>query len=154
MVETPTRTDDVKKCRNAYKNINRKRHPVLFESPVESASESAITNVLPSALPSQQKVAVLISNRLETIVEEDIPKDPVLIGSAKLLSTSECDGIKVKKSQMFMVCNSCREHRVVQKRKKNSRLCAACKNKSCCQDWQKERREANWDQYVSLATET
>ena len=60
-----------KKCRSAYKNINRTRHPVLFESPVKSASESALTNLLHSVLPTQNKIAVVVSNRLETIVEEE-----------------------------------------------------------------------------------
>ncbi len=83
-------------------------------------------------LPSGIRIGEVVSERLETIAENDIPKDPVLIELAKLLSLSECNGVKVGNAQMFMVCVECREHRVIQRRKAHSNLCMKCKNKSTC----------------------
>ena len=102
-----------KRCRNAYKNMNRNKHPALFSPTPVSIRAPASTTPLISMFPSDERISVVVSDRLKTIDKKDTPKDPVLIKSAKLLGVNECDGIDVGKSKIFLVYVMCKNHRVI-----------------------------------------
>ena len=137
-----------RKCRSAYNNTNRRRHPKLFEP------TSIVTPSMSLVLPSNEKLCSVIKERLEVIQKSDINTDSVLKQAARLLMANNCDGIECGKHKMFMVCRDCKSHRVCRKQSNNGSLCTKCKNKSTVKDWQLERRVKNQAQRVSPHSST
>ena len=83
-----------KKCSNVYKNLNKRRHPKMFEDPALK-------------MLSNEELGKKVSDRLKDINESDISSDKVLIQLAKFLNANGCNRVDIGKSRMFMICQCC-----------------------------------------------
>ena len=148
-------------CRSAYKNMTPDRHPQLFCAPTAasaSATDTATTTARPtsptSVIPAEEDIGRSVEERLKVIANEDITTDPELKYWALLIHHKGIPGVEIDGSQMFRVCQNCKDYSICQKRVNNSDTCPACARKRSCKKWQQERRKANFDQRTHPQSKT
>jgi len=130
-----------KKCSNVYKNLNKRRHPKMFEDPALK-------------MLSNEELGKKVSRRLKGIDESDISSDKVLKQLAKFLIANGCDRVDIGKSRMFMICHCCDGHRVCKQKKNNGSLCSTCKTKESVKANREKKRIENHDQRTSPHSNT
>ncbi|KAL7532996.1 hypothetical protein ACHAXR_004981 [Thalassiosira sp. AJA248-18] len=128
------------KCRSLYKNINRTKHPLLFQPAISSASIPAAASTL---IPSVSEVQRTVAARIKLLDEDEVPQDKEMKEAAEVLKLNKCQQIEVGNSKMFIVCSNCTSPRICQKRSTNVNLCKDCQSSTTTNNWIQKRREGN-----------
>ena len=125
------------KCRSAYNNMNKRRHPKLFK--------------MPDLLPTADTISSQVCSRLQDLHAYDIAKDEKLADIARIMRHNGHSILDLGDSNVFIACSGCDSHRVCQKRSCNVDLCSICQRKKKVGKWQEKRREReeNKDHRVS-----
>ena len=148
--ENVNKSGRCKKCDIANKNMSR-YIAMMSGSTIPLARPTSPTSVI----EGEDDIGTRVEERLKAIAEVDFATDPRLQELAYIMDFRGMSGVEIYDgSQMFMVCRDCKDIRLCQKRGNNSDTCAACCRKRGCKEWQKERREANFDQRTDPQSKT
>merc|ERR1712060_310552 len=122
-------------CRNKKRNLRSKQWKELMKPPPETVEEADTADLL-SIKELEQEVIERIYILSKQRKLECIPNDQKLLDAALLLHDKDQFITNIGNGKVFLVCQCCGEHRVVNRRSSNSTFCNACKTKKCVESWQ------------------
>ena len=133
-------------CDNASNNIRKSRHPMLFNMN-DTNNECTI-------LPDENDIRTFLSKHVTSITMADIPNDPMLTKVASIMKILSKDTVEFGKKQVMLVCGSCDQHRICNKRKDLNSMCRKCQSKIVKQNERDTKRKENYEERVSPTSKT
>ena len=124
-------------CDSASKHILKSRHPMLFNLDD--------TNNECTLLPDDNDIRNFLSEHVSSITAEDISNSPMLAKVASIMKIKSNDRIEFSKKHVMLVCGSCGQHRICNKRIDLNSMCRKCQSKVLKQkDRDAKREDVKW----------